>query len=214
MTITFPRDLPAGKLLECSFDLIDPIATVASSAGQKLNQTQIVDPIWRATIATSNLERADRAIWRAWRKSLRGGLNRFLAFDFARRAPIAFWSATSPADISAAWDGTATVDTLGAAGALTLSNLPNGYTISADDPIGLVENGTYGYFSALETVSEVAGVATVQVAPLEHFPAFTVAASAVLWRPQAMFSTNWDSWSLPEIDGNSAARFTAVQRLL
>ena len=215
MAITFPRHLPAGRLLECSFDLVDPIATSTSSSGLKLNQMQFADPVWRATIATGNLDRTGRAAWRAWRKSLRGGLSRFLAYDFARRAPLAHWGATSAADILRGWDGTATVEGLGAAGALMLSGLPERYIISADDPIGLVENGVYGYFSALETVPAVAGAATVQVAPFEHFPAFTNdVASAVLWRPLAMFSIDWNSWNLPEIDGLAPARFTATQRLL
>lgn len=213
MTIGFPVDLPAGKLLECSFDLLDPVSSVSSASGKKLNQTRTIDPMWQATIATSGLDRAQRAAWRAWRKSLRGGLNHFLAFDFARRAPLAHWAATSADDISGSWNGTASVTALGASGVLSLSDLPSGYTITADDPIGLVEDGQYGYFSALETVTEDAGAADIQVAPFEHFPVFSVAASVVLWRPMAKFSIDWSSWKMPEVDGLSSASFTARQVL-
>lgn len=214
MTLTFPVDLPAGKLLECSFDLLDPIAMVRSGRSQKVNLAQVEDPIWRATIRTSNLERSQRAAWRAWRKSLKGGLNFFYAWDLARRAPLAYWSATNAGDILANWDGSATVAALSASGDLQLSGLPAGYEITADDPIGLVEATVRGYFSALESVTASgAGTATVQIAPAEHFGAFTTAASAQLWRPVAMFTIDGDSWTLPEIDGLSAASFTATQRL-
>ena len=214
MTLTFPVDLPAGKLLECSFDLVDPILSVRSGRSQKVNLAQVEDPIWQATIRTSNLERSQRAAWRAWRKSLRGGLNFFYAWDFARRAPLAYWSATNAGDILVNWDGSAAVAALSASGDLQLSGLPAGYEISADDPIGLVEGTVRGYFSALESVTASgAGTATVQVAPAEHFGAFTTTASAQLWRPVVMFTIDGDSWTLPEIDGLSAASFTATQRL-
>ncbi|TPK38703.1 hypothetical protein [Mesorhizobium sp. B2-5-3] len=215
MTITYPRDLPDYQLTECTFDLMDNVSSSASGKGLQINLSQVVDPTWKATIQTrlrKPTEYASTAIWSAWKKSLRG-MKPFVAYDFGRPNPIAYLTAAASTDIAPAWNGTATVTSLGLSGALGLSGLPATYQAKVGDRVGLEEGGHYGYYEVLEDKTAVAGVATLTVAPFLHTTVFTTAAVARLWRPKCQFILDWNSWSAPATRDFGAISFNAYQRL-
>jgi hypothetical protein len=216
VTITYPRELPDGYLAECTFDLMDNVASSSSSKGLVLNRSQVIDPTWKAhiqTIQRNSFDQAVLATWSAWKKSLRG-LKTFVAYDRAVPNPIAYLDAKAAMDIKAGWDGTCTVTSLGASGALVLSGAPASYKASVGDRVGLEQDGHSGYYEVLEAVTaDVSGVMTLTVAPFLHTTVFTTDALCRLWRPKCQFALDWNSWSDPRTGQPGSISFDAYQVL-
>jgi hypothetical protein len=215
--MTTPVELPDYDLEECTFDLLDNVSSSASSKGLVINRSQVIDPTWKAKVRTRSRMTVDvekLGIWSAWKKGQRG-LKTFIAYDRAVPNPIAYLSAKSATDIKAAWDGTCTVTSLGASGALALSGAPAGYKASAGDRAGLEDSsGHYGYYEILEAVTaNSSGVMTLTVAPFLHTTVFTTSAVCRLWRPKCQFALDWNSWSDPRTGQPSSISFDAYQVL-
>jgi hypothetical protein len=214
VTISYPREIPFPRLVECSFELLDGVTTSPSARGKFLNRSQVVEPMWKAVISTPPLNRADRAIWGAWKKSLRGGLRSFVAYDLTKSPPRAYPAATSAASISGAWDGTGTVTSIGTSGNITLGALPAGYKAMVGDHLALEENGKYGFYEILEDkTANGSGVVTLTVAPFIHTTLFSTAATARLWQPKAEFIIDWQSWKEQATLNPTPISFEAYQVL-
>lgn len=214
MTITFPRSLISNsKMSECWFDIVDNVAVSPSNNGNMLNLSQINDPLWKGTFVTGILDVPTQAIWSAWRKSLRGGLQSFIAYDVRRSAPLAYPTAKVAADISSGWDGTATVTSLGTSGALALSGLPTAFQFKVGDRVGLEQSGHYGYYEVMEDVLASGGVATVTVSPFLHTSIFTTSALCRAFRPLCQFIIDQSSWSELGTVQNTPISFNGVQRI-
>lgn len=219
MAIIYPRPLPSDALTNCTFDLLDATAYSPSARGLKMNVSQTADPVWKASIASRPLnwmDGSDLAEWSAWKKSMRGGLKDFTAWDLNRARPLAYQAASGPADISSGWDGTATVSSVGTGGELGLSALPATYQAKVGDRIGLKETvggvTYYGYYEALEAATASSGAVTLTVAPLIH-RVFTTSAVATLWRPVCRFIIDWQSWQESGSADRKPFSFEAYQRL-
>lgn len=212
MALPDPRTLPDMALVACTFSLDDNTAASASGRGALINVTRTFDPMWRVRVETRPLYADEWPIWQAWKASLRGGVKTFIAHDHARPTPLAYRSAQAPADISAGWDGTAGVISVGLSGALSLSSLPSAYQFKVGDLIGLEQNGRYGLYLVQEDVTAAAGIASVTVAPFLH-SVFTNAAVARIWRPVAQFVIDWRSWSGEPAGNPTPISFEAFQRL-
>ncbi len=212
--ITYPRELPSYHLSQGWIDMIDNIALSPSGKGTVINLSQVNDPVWKGTFETGLLSVAEQAVWSSWRKSLRGGLKTFLAYDVRRQTPLAYPTAKLPTDISGAWDGNAVVASLGLSGALGLSDLPANYQFKAGDRIGLVEDNHYGYHEVMEdVVANGAGVAAVTVSPFLFTEVFTTAAVAVIWRPKCQFIIDVKTWAESGTVEPSAVSFVGAQKL-
>lgn len=215
MAILFPRELPDYRLERGSFRLVDAVTSTASHAGAKINLSRISDPTWILEVQTRPMWDDDRRAWTAWMSSLRGGLREFVAYDKTRNPPLAYPGAKASTDIAGGWNGTASVSSLGASGALGLSGLPAGYQSSEGDRIGLEQDGHYGYYEVLEdAAADGSGAVTLTVAPFLHTSIFTTAATARLWLPKAKFILDWQSWQEETIGGPSPISFTAHQRVM
>lgn len=219
MAITYPRSLPGAgnsRMSECWFDIVDNVSIQPSAKGSFVNLSQVNDPVWKGTFLTPILERNVRPVWSAWRKSLRGGLRLFIAYDVRHSRPIAYPAANAPADISGGWDGTATVVAI-APGAdrqkLSLSALPTTYQFKVGDRIGLEQTSHYGYYEILEDVAAVAGAAIVTVAPFLHDTIFTTGAICRVWRPLCQFILDGTSWTEQGTVENTPISFSGIQRL-
>ena len=215
MTLTYPRELPDDALTECTFDLLDNVASSSSSKGLVINRSQVIDPTWKAHVQTRphmSFDQTTLAMWSAWKKSLRG-LKTFVAYDRAVPNPIAYPGAKSPADISTGWDGTASTTVLGASGTMWISG-PANYKVKAGDRVGLEQSGHYGYYEILEdATANSLGAVLVTVAPFLHTTVFTTSAVARLWRPKCQFALDWNSWSDPRTGQPSSISFDAYQVL-
>lgn len=214
MAIAFPRTLPNYRLRRATFRLVDPVVGVSSSSGARVNLTQVADPIWMFDAETVPHWGNERRTWSAWKNSLRGGLNEFIAYDITRNPPLAYPNASSPEDISGGWDGTAIVTAIGLSGELGLSGLPTGYQFSEGDRIGLEEGGARGYYEIVEDTTAVGTSATVTVSPHLHAGIFTNAAVARIWQPVAKFVLDWQSWSAEDTIEPTPISFTAYQRVM
>lgn len=147
---------------------------------------------------------------------MRGGLKDFTAWDLNRSWPLAYPTAGASIDISAGWDGTATVASIGTGGAISLSGLPTTYKAKVGDRMGLNETVSgityYGYFELLEDATASGGAATLNVAPFVH-SVFTASAVATLWRPVCRFIIDWQSWQESGSADRKPFSFEAYQRL-
>lgn len=215
MTITFPRPIVDNlRMSECWIDLIDNVAFSPSNNGNKLNLSQIADPQWSGTFVTPILERSARPLWSAWRKSLRGGLKTFTAYDARNAAPFAYPNAKLSTDVAPAWNGLATVTSVGAAGVLALAALPANYQFKVGDRVGLEQSGKFGYYELLEDVTaNVLGVATITVAPFLHTTLFTTSAVCRVFRALCQFMIDQSSWSEQGTVENTPISFKGIQRL-
>lgn len=213
MTITFPRTLPNNaRMTECWFDIIDDVGFAPSGRGTKLNLTQVNDPVWKGTFVTPILERDVRPIWSAWRKTLRGGLKTFIAYDVRNATPFAYPTAKVPTDVGGGWSGLATVTAIGAS-SISLSALPSTYQAKVGDRIGLEQSGFYGYYEIVEDVTASGGVATVNVVPFIHTGIFTTSAVCRVWRPNCQFMIDPSSYSEMGTVENTPISFAGFQRL-
>lgn len=204
--------LPSYALYRCYFEYKDGTTSISVGGGTKGNVAQTFDALYDLVVQTPPLERADRQMWSAWRKSLRGGLNRILAYDLSKHPPLAYPDAEASTDISAGWDGTATVTDLGASGALALSGLPASYEIKAGDPIGLIESGRYDVYEAIaDATANGSGAVTVSVAPFLRTDIFSTSAVADLWKPRATFILDWQSWQEDAVVEQTPISFRASQ---
>lgn len=215
MTITYPRTLPDASFSECTFDLNEGTVSARHAKGRASIVTQLNSPMWTAKFTTSEMDFARRETWKAWKSSLRGGVELFLAWDTSMPEPLAY-PFGHPATLAATWDGTATVTALTAT-TVALAGLPAGYVATAGDRLGLVQSGRYGYFQILETVTmNGSGAGTVTVSPNVN-PAtsaiFTTAATAVLRRPLCLFQIDAETWSMPVDAILAQASFQATQVL-
>jgi hypothetical protein len=207
-------DLPALDLVECTFSLTEGTVSTPLNRGMAFNITEIFDPMWRVTVETPQLAREDRQIWHAWKISLRGGLNRFRAFDMGQLAPLAYEGAQSPSQIGSGWSGSASVVSVGLSGALTLAGVPGGYRASAGDRVELAQ----GPFTALYEIltpstATGGGTLSLSVAPLLHTDTFNWSATARLWRPRALFIMDHSTWSHQVVGSPTPATFEGYQVL-
>lgn len=216
MTITFPRPLIDNQhMSECWIDLVDNVAFSASGNGTFINFSQVNDPSWKGTFVTGILERSQRAIWSAWRKSLRGGLNAFLAYDVRFSTPQAYPNAKASTDIGVHWDGTAGVTTIGDSGSLVLNTLPPGYIFTIGDRVGLEQDAHFGYYEVLEDVTaDAEGNATITVAPFLHTSTFAAGSALCrLFRPLCQFLIDQSTWTEQGTVENTPISFNGLQRL-
>lgn len=218
MTITYPRSLPDNlRMTEAWFDLIDNVSIQPSGRGSFVNVSQVNDPAWQGKFITPILSRDVRPVWSSWRKSLRGGLKTFIAYDVRHKAPLAYPTATVPANIAGGWDGTVNVVTI-APGSdrsqLALNTLPTAtYQFKAGDRIGLEQNSNYGYYEVLEDKAGVASAATITVSPFLHNTVFTDVAVCRVWRPLCQFIIDPTSWTEQGTVEDTPVSFTGIQRL-
>lgn len=207
-------DMPIDHLVECTFTLQEGTVSSGFNRGMTFNISQVSDPVWRVRVETKPLRRTDRQTWHAWKLSLKGGINRFRAFDMGQMAPLAYEGAQSPAQIGAGWSGNATVTSVGLSGALTLAGVPASYQASVGDRVELSQ----GAFTALyeiiaPAVATSGGALALTVAPLLHRSTFTTAAVARLWRPRALFIMDHTSWSHQVVANPTSATFEGYQVL-
>lgn len=208
-------DMPSKAIQECTFSLQDNTTTSPFQRGKAFNISQINDPVWKLMLKTIPLTRPRRQIWSAFKNSLRGGLNRARGFDVAQFAPLNYALAKTPAAISAGWNGTAAVSSVGSSGVLGLSGLPAGYVAKAGDRVGLEQGGRYGYYEILfDAVANGSGAMTIIVAPLLHTTYFTTAATARLWQPMALFVIDWQSFDMAVVPDGAAVTMTGYQVLI
>lgn len=213
--LTFPRPLiNNAHMSEAWIDLVDNVAFSASGNGTLLNMSQVNDPVWKGTFVTGILDVPTQAIWSAWRKSLRGGINCFIAYDVRKSVPIAYPNAIASTDILAGWNGTCSVTTLGDSGQLALAGLPANYQFKVGDRVGLEQNTNYGYYEVLEDIqANDTGDATVSTSPFLHTGTFTTDAICRVWRPLCQFMIDQSTWSEQGTRENTPVSFNGLQRL-
>ena len=206
-------DLPSYRIKVCTFRYVDG-TTSASVGGGDINVSKVLDPKFDVVVETPKLENSDRQMWKAWKMKLQGGINLFKAYDVSNENPLAYLSADDPTSISAGWDGTCNVSSIGLSGALGLSGLPANYQFKTGDPIGLEENGKYDYYVVVSDVAASgSGACTATVEPFLRNTIFTTAAIARIWQPFATFVIDPESWSDEGKDDLTPISFTGKQRI-
>lgn len=137
MSLTFPRDLPAGlRFASARFDLQHQQLTALAAGGQA--QVANVGPeLWHASYRTVKLREDEGEAMLAWLSSLRGGAKLFRAWNPLRRYTIARpegYAGLVRAGTATAFTGAATVTTITALrDGVTLSGLPAAFVLAAGD---------------------------------------------------------------------------------
>jgi hypothetical protein len=204
-------DLPPGILTECTFTLDDGTVHSASRGGL-VTISQIYTPFWRARVQSAPLNQAGMQTWTSWKAKLKGGLNRFRAFDISRRTPLHYLAARAPGDIAPGWNGGATLTGLVNGRVATLSGMPPGYIASAGDRISFERGGSVDLVEITETaVASAQGVMTVEFEPNISPATFPNGTAAKLWQPTALFAIEWQSWQMTVTASASPVSFTAIQ---
>ena len=206
-------NFPSHRIKVCTFRYLDGTVS-AGVGGENINTSRIHDPKFKALIETPKLQNPDRQMWKAWKMKLHGGINLFKSYDTSNKIPLAYLDADDPNSISAGWDGTCNVSSIGLSGALGLSGLPANYQFKTGDPIGLEENGKYDYYVVVSDVTATgAGACTASVEPFLRNAIFTTAAIARIWQPFATFVIDPESWSDEGDIRPSPISFTGKQRI-
>jgi len=207
-------EVPSYKLTQCLIEPVESVGRARIGGGVSLALTETMETVFRVDVQTIPLSPALRASWRAWRSKLRGGLDLFSLYDVTKKNPLNYPDATASTSISGSWDGTATVTSLGASGALGLSGLPASYVVTEGDYIALEEGGRVDLYQASASVTaNGSGVATVSVRPYLRTGIFTTAATARLWRPKGSFVLEPSSWSEGAGLVPSPISFSGIQRI-
>ena len=204
--------LPSYALKTCTFNLNEGTRS-AGVGGSTINVSRIYTPLLEVSIQTPRLSRTDRQLWKAWKLKLEGGIHLFRTYDASNARPLNYLDKSSPGAIDAGWNGQCNVTSIGLSGALGLSGLPEKYQLIAGDPIGLIQNGKYDYYIAVEDKTAIAGACTVTVRPFLRNPSFTAAAIAILWQPTATFVIDPESWNDEGDVEHTPISFTGTQRI-
>ena len=233
MPLTYPMLMPEVGALAIDFGMPERVDYTSPENSGRIGGVQSGWPHFTLSLDLNNLPEPDARVWRSFVRSLRGAQRRFLAWDPWRRYPIAHsggFSRMTYADGSAfsgAAGGWSQSITGNGDALLTLTGVPKGIRLTADDYIGLKwdadgsEPGTYD--RRLMAVAQEDGVAdadgsiTVTVEP--PLPDWTPAgAVAHLDQPcclmkQRTGETKIGRRMLPDhIEAGS--KFVAVQELL
>ncbi|WP_105437509.1 hypothetical protein [Neorhizobium sp. T25_13] len=206
-------NLPSARLLECTFSLDDGTVSSAFKRGVSFNITQVFDPTFRARIQTMPLDQAGMQAWTAWKARLRGGLNRFAAYDTSRAAPLHYLGARTPDEVAPGWAGAGSLASVGVGGAISVTGAPAGYVATEGDRLALEQSG---YVALYEIVSNAtasgAGAIDLSVYPfIQSY--FTAGAVARLWRPKGLFRIDWTSWQMAVVASPSSISFEGYQVL-
>lgn len=209
MAISYPRDLHSYELIESTFELITFVGINRLENNRAISAVDHLDPYWEAKFITRRLYQHERAAWKAWKDSLRGGMQAFLAYDITRKYPIAYPNGV-PEIIATTWNGQGDVTALSGR-LITCTGAPSGFTLKPGDMVGLVESGAYGLFRVTEEVVATSSIA-IPVEPLIPLTLFSTSAVAYLYRPKAMFTLDPESWDGPANMDFASISFSAIQR--
>lgn len=204
MAIIYPRELIDYNLQTGSIEWSDGTVATSSNKGQSINISSVMEPVAQIRVETGLLYPDQVRDWSAWKNSLRGGTQFFIAADVRRRKPKAYPNLTAlTANVTALTRST-----------ISLSGLnPLNYIASAGDRIGLEQNGRYGYYEVLETVVASNGGVTLTVYPFVHTAYFNTLATCRLVDAKAKFKIDWQSWTAPDTKEPASVTFTGTQRI-
>lgn len=211
MTLPDPRTLPDSGFVSCRFALHEQVSLSRYAGGRAVARVQYGDPWIHASIETLPQYPSQRARWEAWLASLRGGMKSFITHDLSRPELIAYPNGV-PEIVAGTWNGQGTIDSL-AARLITAAGAPSGFTMSAGDLIGLVEDGRRWVGFVTETVTRGASTIAVPVDPAVPLGIFSSAATVVFYRPQAEFIILSDTWQQSNVAGPTSISFQAVQKI-
>lgn len=219
MTITFPRPFPVVPRLfsDCNFDVMRYQAK-NDLRGSVTQVIDVADARWSGEWTTTPCDRSAAQIWKAWKNSLRGGLNQFLGYDAERPFPKTYptgFAGLVQAGGSTPFTGTALDVTALTTTTIALALLPASFVFKVGDLIGLTEGAYVGLYEIQEDVTaNGSGVATITVEPFVATNVFTAAAVGNLIKPPAIMILDHESWSAPRNIDQQPITFKAVQKLV
>lgn len=216
MTISYPRPFPSIARFRETPAFHAPADNVAMNRlyGGGIQTAELAEPLWQASYATPNLSAVDRAIWRAWAGTLRGGRT-FFGYDPGQPYPLAYGAgyASLTRHAGGAFDGTATLAAF-AAGTLGLSNLPSTYLVSVGDYVSVARsNSQRSLHQATEAVAAIAGAVTIPVDPPVPADVTVSAITVQLVKATAIMVLKPGTFAAPSGLSPMPVSFEAIQKL-
>lgn len=188
MTITFPRDLPAGNIWRDTCRMTPLYAQVAApTRGGLVQVANIGRDRWGFQFETVPLIEPQAHEVAAWVRSLRGGVRLFKARFPLRDYLIAYPSGYGGMTRSGggAFDGTATLSAVGATlDTVSLSTLPAGLVFKAGDLLSIAyASGVQGLHEVMEPETAGGGGAVTLTVEPTVLPGFAIGATVRLAQP-------------------------------
>lgn len=213
MAITYPRALLSHHLVDCTFNLVEPVSLSRGQGGRAVAAVEYADPYLTATVQTGMLTWQERNEWEAWRASLRGGLKSFVTHDVSR-SELAAYPTGVPEIVAETWNGRG-IATSVSGYQITASGAPEGFKMMPGDLIGLEAGSPLRRWVGFVSEMATAGPATIAVPVSNAVPTtiFTTGATVVFCRPQAEFILLSDTWSCSKRDFLAPVSFEAVQKI-
>jgi len=205
MAITYPRPLPGLMLYsETAFDLDQGTDDPVRFRGGAVQVANRFHPSWRARFSSPSIFDRNAVLeLKTWFDTLRGGGKTFLAHDQARPRPKAYATdaaitSLTRASVGGAFDGTFEITSFPDAYGIACQNaaalrLPNGFTMTEGDYIGIVQSGRYSLHRVTETISAngngnyTIASGGVRLEPFAATNIFTAGAIANVIKPLAQF---------------------------
>lgn len=212
---------PAIGFSRATFDLVSYTAG-SMLAGGASQVRQYAEPRWVGRWSTPRLMRSEVPIWRGFWDSMRGGLNRFIAFDPAQPYPAAYpkgFGGLLRSGGTITFDGSATVTALPADNQyqLSIGTLPPGFLFGVGDLVELRQGVVRGLFRiVVAAAASSGGAATLSVVPRINPTLFSIAGGVVayLGRPSCIMVPDPKSWSYEAAGSLTAATFGGVQAVV
>jgi len=201
---TFPISLPNSPILRvqrCKFDLqrYDEGTFFKRGVGQVV---EYAAPRWKVAVTSTPSPNVSLHSIHAWWESLRGQMGTFLSYDFSNPYPQTYPTGNFPAlrFDSSPFDGTCSVTAYPNGGyTISLSNLPNPFTLKVGDWFGLKEGNKYSLHKVTEDRTSTAGgaITIMAITPRVLINVFTTGATVKFAKPLGKFqavpnSLDWE----------------------
>jgi hypothetical protein len=204
---------PSNYFSTASFDLKRYMAR-NELAGGLTQVRELAEARWVANFRTGPLFETERAAWRGWWDSLRGGLNYFYAYDPAHAFPTNYRGEPTDTTIRVGntnWGGTASA-TVSSSTVLIVSGLPSGTVLVAGDMVELRQGDARGLFRLISGGSGTS--MSFAVEPRILTTVFTGGITANFLRPSCIMIPEPESWSYTAEAGQyPGASFKGIQRV-
>lgn len=214
MALISPRPFPDGARLPVSRIDLQRVQSINTAVNGSIQVMEQGDPLWIGRFQTEPLVWSRRRLWSAWGRSLREGMDPFMAYDWLASYPIAYGKGvlSLARAVGGAFDGTATLINFTAT-TIQISGLPANYRASVGDRVSFPWNGSRSYHEVMEAaVGTGFGVITIAVQPpVPDGPAPSPGVAVDLVRAPIVMRLRPGTFSEPDGAGALAVSFEGVQ---
>lgn len=167
MTITYPRDMLLCTQWQGPEFVLEYAYTRALAGGGLPQVAEVAPALWVGKWRTTQMGRDNISNWRAWLRSLRGGLRTFKAVP-----PFYRWPRLHPRGFAgmlysgSPWTGTGNLSNIAALrDQITINTIPNGLVMAPGDYVSIVVGARQHLHQVIEGGTSSGNLVTLTVEP-------------------------------------------------